>query len=69
MFLGKIEKTIGIKSKRNLMKLQIGDIYKTHGSIQKLYKKINYKPKTQISVGIERFIKWYRDYYRINKKL
>jgi len=69
MFLGKIEKTIGIKSKRNLMKLQIGDIYKTHGSIQKLYKKINYKPKTQISVGIERFIKWYKDYYRINKKL
>lgn len=68
-FLGKIEKIIGKKSKKKYMKLQLGDIYKTHGSIYRLYKKINYKPKTQISVGIERFIKWYRDYYRINKKL
>ena len=69
MFLRTIEKNIGIKSKKNLMKLQLGDIYKTHGSIQKLYKKINYKPKTKISIGIKRFVEWYREYYRVDKKL
>jgi len=68
-FLNKIEKSIGKRAKRNLVKLQLGDIYKTHGSIQKIYKKINFKPKTQISTGIERFVRWYRNYYRINKKL
>ena len=66
LFLNIIEKNIGKKSLINYLKMQPGDVYKTHGSIKRLSKKINYKPKIKISKGIERFIKWYKKYYKIN---
>ena len=66
LFLNIIEKVIGKKSLINYLKMQPGDVYKTHGSIKRLSKKINYKPKIKISKGIERFIKWYKKYYKIN---
>ena len=29
-------------------------------------KRSGYKPKTNIKIGIEKFIEWYKDYYKIN---
>ena len=46
--------------------MQEGDVYKTHASVLKLYKKIKFKPKTSINIGIKNFIKWYKDYYKKN---
>ena len=56
-----LRKTVKIKK----LPLQIGDIIKTHSDIKKLKKFTGYNPKTNIDVGISKFIEWYRDYYKI----
>ena len=62
-FLKIIEKILEKKSKFNNKPLQKGDIQKTHADISKLYKKINYLPKTSLNKGIKNFINWYKKYY------
>ena len=65
-YLKYIEKNLNKISKTKKLPLQVGDIVKTHSSINKLKKYTGYKPKTNIKNGISRFIEWYKDYYRTN---
>ena len=64
-YLKFIEKKLNSKAKVKKLPLQIGDIFKTHSDIKKLKKYTNYKPKTNIEVGISKFIEWYKDYYKL----
>ena len=65
-YLKYIEKNLKKKSKTKRLPLQVGDVVKTHSNINKLKKYTGYKPKTNIKIGIEKFIDWYKDYYKIN---
>ena len=65
-YLKHIEKKLNKISKTKKLPLQTGDIVKTHSNINKLKKYTGYKPKTNIKIGISRFIEWYKDYYRAN---
>ena len=65
-YLKYIEKNLKKKSKTKRLPLQVGDVVKTHSNINKLKKYTGYKPKTNIKIGIEKFIEWYKDYYKIN---
>tara|TARA_Y100000816_G_C26021598_1_gene534455 strand:+ start:60 stop:1028 length:969 start_codon:yes stop_codon:yes gene_type:complete len=65
-YLKHIEKNLNKISKTKKLPLQTGDIVKTHSNINKLKKYTGYKPKTNIKIGISRFIEWYKDYYRSN---
>ena len=65
-YLKHIEKNLNKISKTKKLPLQTGDIVKTHSNINKLKKYTGYKPKTNIKIGINRFIEWYKDYYRAN---
>ena len=48
------------------MKLQKGDIHKTHASNNKLKKRFNFKYKNKsIKEGIETFINWYKSFYNV----
>jgi len=64
-FLNEIEKNLGKKSRIISKKLQKGDVYKTHANIDKLVKRIDFKPVVKIKTGIKKFIEWYIDYYKI----
>ena len=59
LFLRLIEKNLNIKSKVNKLPLQKGDVHKTHANVDKLYKRIKFKPKVNIEEGIKKFINWY----------
>ncbi len=65
-YLKHIENNLNKISKTKKLPLQVGDIVKTHSNINKLKKYTGYKPKTNIKIGISRFIEWYKDYYRRN---
>ena len=58
-FIDEIEKNLKLKAKTINFPLQQGDVIKTHADITKLKKYINYKPKTDIVVGISKFINWF----------
>jgi len=62
-FIIAIERTIGKQAKKNLMKMQPGDVPKTWADTTDLVKNFGYKPGTPIDVGIQKFIKWYRNFY------
>ena len=65
LFLKNIENNLNKKAKIKNLPLQLGDVKKTHSSINKLYKYSSYQPKTNIKKGIKNFINWYKNYYGI----
>ncbi|KWV96314.1 NAD-dependent epimerase/dehydratase family protein [Erythrobacter sp. AP23] len=60
-----IEDALGIEAKRNLMPMQPGDVPATWADAQLLHSLTGYVPKTDIREGVQRFVEWYRDYYRV----
>tara|TARA_B100001057_G_scaffold490276_1_gene578205 strand:- start:3414 stop:4427 length:1014 start_codon:yes stop_codon:yes gene_type:complete len=59
-----IEKELKIKAIKKYLPLQKGDIQETLSNINNL-KKLGYDPKTNPENGIKKFIKWYKEYYKI----
>ena len=65
-FIQAIEDAFGGKFKMNMMKLQPGDVPGTYANVDDLVRDFNYKPDTSIKIGIEKFISWYKEYYKIS---
>ena len=62
-FINAIEKSLGIKAEKNMMPIQPGDVEKTWADVSGLMSDLDYKPNTEIKIGVEKFIKWYKSYY------
>ena len=60
-FLQEIEKNCNKKSKKTYLKLQKGDVHKTHGSNKLIAKKLGFKPSISIEKGIFYFVKWFKE--------
>ncbi|MEO8671132.1 MAG: NAD-dependent epimerase [Tahibacter sp.] len=60
-----IELALGRKAERRLLPLQAGDVTDTEANVDALMRDTGYRPDTPVEVGIERFIRWYREYYRV----
>jgi UDP-glucuronate 4-epimerase len=63
-FIELMEDALGKKVEKNLLPMQPGDVPDTYADVDDLIKAVGYKPNTSIEVGVERFVKWYRDYYQ-----
>ena len=44
--------------------MQAGDLPDTMADITDLVGEFGFRPCTPVEVGVERFVRWYRDYYR-----
>lgn len=66
-FIAIIETELKQKAAKKYLPLQPGDMIKTYADIRKAKKLLNFQPKTSIEVGLKKFIKWYKDYYRIQE--
>jgi UDP-glucuronate 4-epimerase len=64
-FIGYIESAIGVEAKKEFLPMQPGDVKATYADTSKLEQWINFKPATQLKDGVNTFIKWYREYYKI----
>lgn len=60
-----LEKVIGKEAKKNYLPLQPGDVPATYANVDDLIQDVGFKPETSIEDGIERFVKWYRDYHKV----
>jgi len=63
-FIEAIEKALGRKAVKNLLPMQPGDVRATWADTSDLLRDFGYAPATDIRTGIERFVKWYLEYYR-----
>jgi UDP-glucuronate 4-epimerase len=59
-FIDEIEKALGVAAVRELKPLPPGDVVKTFASADLLFALTGQKPETPLSIGIPRFIEWYR---------
>ncbi|MCL7754813.1 NAD-dependent epimerase [Polaribacter sp. Z022] len=63
-FIETIEKNLGINAKKNMLPMQKGDVKRTWADVSALVEDYHYKPVTLIDKGINKFIKWYENYYQ-----
>jgi UDP-glucuronate 4-epimerase len=64
-FIELIEKNLNKKAEKNYLPLQPGDVPETYANVDALIDYVGYSPSTPIESGIENFIKWYKDYYKV----
>jgi UDP-glucuronate 4-epimerase len=64
-YIEAVEQATGLKSKRNYMPLQAGDVVRTNASAEGLQALTGYKPSTPVESGVRAFVEWYRDYHKV----
>ena len=63
-FIEILEDKLGMKAIKNLQPIQPGDVKATAANTDLLYEWIGFKPSTRLEVGIEKFAKWYTEFYK-----
>ncbi len=58
------ETALNKTAKKNFMPMQPGDVKRTYADVESLKRDFNYKPNTNITTGVAKFIDWYRMYYK-----
>jgi UDP-glucuronate 4-epimerase len=64
-FIRTIEDVLGMKADKEYLDMQPGDVPATYADVADLTADAGFKPSTPIRAGIERFVGWYREYYRV----
>jgi UDP-glucuronate 4-epimerase len=64
-FISAIERKTGKKAIMQMMPIQAGDVPKTWADTSGLKADFDFSPNTQVQEGIDKFIDWYTDYYKI----
>jgi len=64
-FIKILEEKIGIEAKVDFLPMQTGDVIYTCADITSAQKEFEYQPKTKFEDGLESFVKWYKEYYKI----
>lgn len=64
-YIKAIEDELGIKAKKRLLPMQLGDVAVTASDSSQLQEWIEFKPNTTVKEGIKQFIKWYKEFYGI----
>ncbi len=63
-FISLIEKNLGKRASIKFEPLQSGDVLSTFADLENVKKWIDFNPLTSIDEGVEKFIKWFKSYYK-----
>lgn len=64
-YIAALEKALGKKADMEMLPLQLGDVPDTYADVADLVEQFDYKPGTPIAQGIDNFVGWYRDYFKV----
>ena len=64
-FIEAIENALGKKIQKNMMPLQAGDVPETYANVDDLVRDLDYKPSTSVQKGIDNFVAWYREFFKV----
>ena len=62
-FIEAIEKALGRNATKNFLPMQPGDVPATWADVDDLVKDFGYAPSITIQEGVDRFVKWYMDFF------
>ena len=64
-FISCIENATGKKATKEFLPIQPGDVQATFADVSGLEDDFNFKPFTPLEKGIEQFVSWYKNYYKL----
>ncbi|HIC77584.1 MAG TPA: NAD-dependent epimerase [Sulfurovum sp.] len=64
-FIKAIENKLGKTIDKNMMPLQAGDVPATYADVTDLVEDLDYKPETPIQEGIDKFVDWYLEFFKV----
>jgi len=64
-FIQAIESALGKEIEKQMLPLQAGDVPSTYANVDDLVKNLGYKPNTPVQQGIDNFVAWYREFFKI----
>ncbi len=64
-FIQAIEQAAGREAQKEFLPLQDGDVPATHADVDELANWTGFRPAMPVPEGIQRFVAWYRDYYKV----
>ena len=60
-----LERALGREAKKNYLPMQPGDVPATYADVAALQEVVGFAPDTPLEEGLQRFVEWYRGYYRV----
>jgi UDP-glucuronate 4-epimerase len=64
-YISVLERCLGVRADIQLEPLQAGDVPDTTADVSDFARDFGFTPSTPVETGIERFVKWYREYHRV----
>ncbi len=64
-YINTLEACLGRSAQLNLLPMQPGDVPATAADTSALREAVGYAPGTPVSVGVARFVEWYRAYFKV----
>ena len=64
-YIEALEKALGRQATKKLLPMQAGDVPATYADTSELQRLIGFLPSTTVEEGVQKFVQWYTDYYRI----
>ena len=64
-FIEVLEEKLGRKAIKNFLPLQDGDVPETYANVDDLISVTGFRPSTSVEEGIDSFVNWYIEYYKI----
>ena len=64
-FITAIENKLGKTIEKNMMPIQAGDVPATYANVDDLVDDLDYKPATPIQSGVDRFVDWYLEFFKV----
>ncbi|MCK4440454.1 MAG: NAD-dependent epimerase [Sulfurovaceae bacterium] len=66
-FITAIENKLGTTIEKNMMPIQAGDVPATFADVTDLVEDLDYQPATPIQKGIDNFVDWYLEFFKIER--
>jgi len=64
-FIEALENKLGKKAIKNMLPIQAGDVPSTYADVSDLISNLDYKPQTPIQEGINNFVDWYLEFFKV----
>jgi UDP-glucuronate 4-epimerase len=64
-YIKALENALGFEAEKNFLPIQDGDVPDTYANVDDLVKQFSYKPDMSVKQGVENFVEWYKEYYKV----
>jgi len=64
-YIATFERALGVQAKLDLQPMQPGDVVATAADTSALESAVGFRPSTPLVVGVQRFVDWYREFYKV----